>query len=108
VTEARIAVSLAPNDPDTHSNLGWVYGKKGDFLSSATELRVALKIDPLNASRHRALGMALRDLGDIDGAIAELLTTTQMAPKDYEANLALKSLMQKRKGAQSPDSSARL
>jgi Flp pilus assembly protein TadD len=96
LAEARIAVSLAPNDPDTHSNLAWVYAKKGDYLSAAVEYRLALKIDPKNAERHKALGMALKDAEDTEGAIAELLAVTQTS-KDFEAELALQSLMQNRR-----------
>jgi hypothetical protein len=40
--------------------------------------------------------MALKDAGDVDGAIAELLTVTQTS-KDFEAELALQSLMQGRR-----------
>ena len=29
--EAKLAVEWAPNSADNHSNLAWIYSKKGDF-----------------------------------------------------------------------------
>ncbi len=60
------------------------------------QYRLAVAINPKNPELHKALGMALKERGDVNGAIAELLATTKMMPHDYESELALQSLMQKR------------
>ncbi|HMX46528.1 MAG TPA: hypothetical protein PKC93_11300, partial [Candidatus Obscuribacter sp.] len=88
---------LAPNDPDSHSNLAWVYSKNKDHLSAVIEYRLALQIDPKNGQLHKALGLEFKDLGDTNSAIAQLLSARKLLPADYEVKLALDSLMPKGK-----------
>ena len=87
---------MAPNAAAAHTNLAWVYGKKGDYQAAVIEYGLALKIDPKNVALHRSLGLALSDNGDVNGAIAELLTTTKLLPRDYESKMKLQALLQKR------------
>ena len=96
VKEAKLAVQLAPNNPDSHSHLAWLYDKKGDYRDAVTEYRLALRINPKDLRLHKALGIALSEDGDPNGAIAELLTTIKMFPKDQDSKLTLQALMQRR------------
>jgi tetratricopeptide (TPR) repeat protein len=56
---AKIAIEKAPQNADVLDTLGWVYYKKGNYLSALSELEESLKIKPGSALTCFHYGMAL-------------------------------------------------
>jgi eukaryotic-like serine/threonine-protein kinase len=79
-----VAVSLRPNSPGAHLNLGVTLRAKGDLDGAIAEYRIALRLDPRDSQVHTNLGNALDDKGDLDGAIAEYRTAIRLDP-DFAA-----------------------
>lgn len=78
---AQRAVKLAPNSPDAHVALGWVY-KDGDFAWDAAdaEFKRALDLDPRSLWALRANGNIALVLGKIDEAIRHLSRAVDIDP----------------------------
>lgn len=55
--EAKDAISIDPNMPEAHYNLGMVYKEQGRLNESAAELRDAIKNDPTSSDAFAQLGM---------------------------------------------------
>lgn len=59
----------SPSSPNTHNNLGDVYGRRGDLPAAIREFQTAIKLKPNYADAHHNLGNAYRDAGKISEAL---------------------------------------
>jgi serine/threonine-protein kinase len=83
------AVSLRPNSPGAHLNLGTALLGKGDPEGAIAEYREALRLKPNYIVAHGNLGVALRKKGDVNGAIAEFRQVIALDPKYAPAHCTL-------------------
>jgi protein O-mannosyl-transferase len=71
-----------------HSNLGGVYGERGDFTSAIEQFRLAVDISPGNPEYHTNLANALGAAGNYDEARSEAEAALRIDPS-YPAALAV-------------------
>jgi Flp pilus assembly protein TadD len=78
IAECRRAISLDPNYPEAHMNMGeFLKGRgrsdlaKAEFKLAIDESREVVDADPKNVPAHNDLGIALMQNGQIQDAIAE-------------------------------------
>lgn len=88
------AVSLAPNDVDTHRVLAQFYSIKGEHDLSAQEFKIAFGLKPKSLGLQRALALELAKTQNIDEAIVELSLVIKQLPLDEELKLAFNALLQ--------------
>ena len=72
------AVTIAPNDPHIHEQLGHLYLQEADFASAAKQFQQATSEDPKNSGLHFLLGQAYRHLGNTEAANAEFSLASQL------------------------------
>ena len=63
-------LSLKPDLPECHNNLGAAFASLGKFAEAAAAYRRAIALKPDNADAHSNLGVALANLGKCDEAVA--------------------------------------
>jgi protein O-mannosyl-transferase len=90
----RFSKALAVHSQDddfrasVHSNLGAVYGERGDFTSAIEQFRLAVNISPGNVEYHTNLANALGAAGRYDEARSEAEAALRIDPS-YPAALAV-------------------
>jgi serine/threonine-protein kinase len=75
------AVSLRPDSPGAHLNLGNALCDKGQVDEAIACHRKAIALDPKLATAHNNLGAALGRKGEVDGAIASCRKAIEFDPK---------------------------
>jgi serine/threonine-protein kinase len=76
----KLAVSLAPSNPETLYQLADVTGCLGRLAESVAMMRKVLALEPLNASYHFYVGQYLLVLGRLDEAEAEIRRAIDLQP----------------------------
>lgn len=59
----------SPSSPNTHNNLGDVYGRRGDKQAALKEFQRAIELKPNYGDAYHNAGNTLRELGQLDKAI---------------------------------------
>jgi protein O-mannosyl-transferase len=90
IAEARVAVSLAPNDPDAHGVLGMALMTKGQLDDAIAEFSKVIEIRPNHSEAHYNLAIALLDKHETAQAIAHYEKAIEAQPDHVGAltNLA--------------------
>jgi serine/threonine protein kinase/Flp pilus assembly protein TadD len=83
------AVSLRPDSPRAHVNVGVALMKQGKLDEAAAWYKKAIDVDPDYAPAHYNLGTALADRGKLNEAIAEFRQAIVLEPKDALAHANL-------------------
>lgn len=76
------AVSLDPENPNLHHELGTTFLMVGDWDRARIELLETLRHDPNDADAHNALGFAYEKLGEIKPALDQYRIATHLDPSD--------------------------
>lgn len=87
----------SPSSPNTHNNLGDVYGRRGDHVLAAQEFQTAIRIKPNYADAHHNLGNAYRSLGRIDDAIAQYQQALVYNPTLWQSHQNIAALLYEKK-----------
>lgn len=71
----------SPSSPNTHNNLGDVYGRRGDFNNAVLEFKKAIAIKPDYADAYHNLGNTYKAMGKIEDAIKNYQFALKFNPK---------------------------
>ena len=82
VRDLRRAVSLDPENPNVHHELGTTFLMTGNWDDARVELLETLRHDPNDADAHNALGFAYEKLGEIKPALDQYRIATRLDPSD--------------------------
>ena len=82
-------LTLKPDYPEAHYNLGIALKKKGDVKAAIASYKNALQLEPNYAEAHYSLGIALHQQGDLDNAISEFRAALQLQENYPEAHYNL-------------------
>ncbi len=82
----RNAISLKPDYPEAHNNLGAAAIWKGDLDGAIAEFHEAIRLKPDYPEAHNNLGAAASEKGDHDGAIAEIHEAIRLNPDHASAH----------------------
>lgn len=93
VRELQIALSIDPNDPEAHKDLGIVLANEGKLGESVRHLREAARLDPDDPLTQKRLGAMLVLVGAPDEAVAHYQEALRLAPEDFEAHEQLGVLL---------------
>lgn len=75
----------APSHPETHNNLGDVYGRQGDLKRSIQEFQIAIRLRPLYPEAHHNLGNAYLSAGNVEEALKEYQKAMEISPSLWQA-----------------------
>lgn len=78
------SVKRAPDNPDTHTYLGYSYRHLGDLENSFAHYHQALKLDPKHRGAHEYIGQAYLKAGQPDKAAEHLATLEKICGKGCE------------------------
>ena len=92
----RKAVTLLPNDAESHNNLAIALNSQGRHEEAEASCRRALVINPNDVQAHGNLGVALQDRGQFDAAEASYRRALELAPDYAKAHNNLGALLQSR------------
>jgi tetratricopeptide (TPR) repeat protein len=87
------AVSVDPNNAETHKRLGDAYRKEGRQDEALAEFVVTLMIEPAHADAHAALGQLYLSSGRLEDAVTALERAVALKPGHTEARYALGSTL---------------
>lgn len=81
----------SPSSPNTHNNLGDVYGRRGDLNNAVLEFKKAITIKPDYADAYHNLGNTYRVMGKIEDAIMNYQSALKFNPRLWQSyqNLAV-------------------
>jgi tetratricopeptide (TPR) repeat protein len=89
------ALDLAPEVPQSHSNLGVAYLSAGRLEEGVREIGAALELDPGLAVAHYSLYRLLSDAGDLYLATEELEAAVRYDPRNTRYRLDLATLYER-------------
>lgn len=75
----------SPSSPNTHNNLGDVYGRRGDLSAAETEFKKAIELKPDYADAYHNLGNTYKDKGEIDLALASYQNAVELNPNLWQS-----------------------
>lgn len=78
------SVKRTPDNPDTHTYLGYSYRHLGDLDNSFAHYREALKLDPKHKGAHEYIGQAYLKAGQPDKAAGHLAELEKICGKGCE------------------------
>ncbi len=78
------SVKRTPDNPDTHTYLGYSYRHLGDLDNSFAHYREALKLDPRHRGAHEYIGQAYLKAGQPDKAAEHLTALEKICGKGCE------------------------
>ena len=73
IKQRKAELSIAPDDPATHFNLGAAYNKAGNIKEAVHEFEKTIKINPNSAEAHFNLGILYESLNQGEKAILHIL-----------------------------------
>ncbi len=85
----QAVLSIKPNHPAVHNQLGFVYIQLKDFFAAEAVFRELLESTPDDALLHLNLGVALHHTNRRNEAIAEYLRAFSLNPNHYDTNVNL-------------------
>jgi tetratricopeptide (TPR) repeat protein len=91
----QTAVALAPQDADSHYNLGNTLKALGRLEESEASYKQAIELKPNYAEAHSNLGVTLQELGRLDEAEASYKQAIAFKPDYAEAHSNLGNTLQK-------------
>ena len=89
------AITVNPNDADSHHSYGLLLMLKKDFASSAQELRKAISLNPGDALVQSDLGDVLAQQGNDTDAVQAYQQALRLQPDLSQANLGLGILLRR-------------
>ena len=78
------SVKHTPDNPDTHTYLGYSYRHLGDLENSFAHYREALKLDPKHRGAHEYIGQAYLKAGQPEKAVENLSALEKICGKGCE------------------------
>lgn len=90
----------SPSSPNTHNNLGDVYGRLGDKQASIREFQTAIGIKPNYADAYHNLGNAYRDSGDPNKALENYHLALKYNPNLWQSYQNIAAIYFEQKDAQ--------
>jgi len=85
----RKALTIEPDDADTHYNFALALKYKGEAKAAVEEFEAALRLKSNWADAHYGLGASLYDLKDFPGSLKELRAAIALDPKNAGAHRLL-------------------
>ena len=79
-------ITLAPDIPEAHNNLGHVLEKQGHLPEAAASLRTAIGLKPGFPQAHYNLANVLEKQGHLDAAVSHYRTVIALQPDQPEAH----------------------
>lgn len=79
----------SPSSPNTHNNLGDVYGRRGDLENAAKEFKKAIEIKPNYADAYHNLANTYRDMGNFEEAIKNYNKALSINPYLWQSYQAI-------------------
>jgi len=70
----------SPSSPNTHNNLGDVYGRQGDKQAALREFQTAIALKPNYGDAYHNLANTYRELGEMDKALENYQKATEYNP----------------------------
>lgn len=75
----------SPSSPNTHNNLGDVYGRGGDLANSIKEFQTAIALKPNYADAYHNLGNAYHQMGKLDLAMENYQKAAELNPNLWQS-----------------------
>ncbi len=75
----------SPSSPNTHNNLGDVYGRHGDKEGALREFMRAIELKPNYADAYHNLGNTYRELGNLDKAMESYQMAAKLNPNLWQS-----------------------
>ncbi|MDP3987894.1 MAG: tetratricopeptide repeat protein [Candidatus Levybacteria bacterium] len=75
----------SPSSPNTHNNLGDVYGRHGDLNAAASEFQRAIKINPSYADAYHNLANTYNDMGKSELALKNYQKAAYYNPRLWQS-----------------------
>jgi tetratricopeptide (TPR) repeat protein len=92
------ALTLAPDDPRGHDNLGTALVAIGKFDEAIVEYRKSVELNPSSSQTRNNLGSALAEMGRIDEAIPEFEKAVELNPDNGAAHVNLGNALAAKSG----------
>ncbi len=75
----------SPSSPNTHNNLGDVYGRRGDKQRALKEFSRAIELKPNYADAYHNLGNTYREMGNLEKAMESYLMAARLNPNLWQS-----------------------
>ncbi len=75
----------SPSSPNTHNNLGDVYGRRGDKEGALREFSRAIELKPNYADAYHNLGNTYREMGQMDKAMESYQMAAKINPNLWQS-----------------------
>jgi protein O-GlcNAc transferase len=89
IADFQKALSFAPNNAQTHFNLGLLYRRKGDSPKALEMYRRGLRLDPDDSAANQNYALLLMETGKFHEAIAPLQKLRKIGTGDLSVRVAL-------------------
>ena len=89
------ALTVDPNDPLAHLNLGCALGARGRHIEAARHWRAALRLDPTSTKAHNNLAIHYARNGRYTEAIRHYRATLRLEPSNLTANNGLGLILER-------------
>lgn len=93
----RKALTLDPDDPRAHDNLGVALAETGKLDEAIDEYRKSLELNPGSSHTHNNLGTALAEKGMLDDAFQHFEKAVELNPDNASAQINLGNVLSLKK-----------